>query len=665
MHNINDLREIELELRRRYSDSLPSVLPIRANVLRDSREKHRYTQVQLSEKSGVHQTNISRMEQADNPRNTDPPNFECSALFAVASSLELEFEKLAIVPTNIVRSQEPLSRDDLCEQLLSVVFVRSLIKPEVRTDLRQFYYPCRLKRRLEGSDDDRDPKYDEFQAKDLFSFSCVDNEFVLIVGIAGQGKSILLRYLTAVSLSHPEDIPLFIELRNLDGASLIDTISRRLRQLGCFVDEKLTTLHTGNIILFLDAFDEVKETHRSELVKELAWLHEEFSSLRIIVSSRPNTTLADAIWVTKFDLLFLEPRDVPNVLRKYSQIDEANNLIERLDSPLGRYVRGVLDTPLMVILLVIHFRYSQSLPSSTTAFYKDLLDVLLRRHNLSDTGYKREITAGLDTHQLRQFFQCLSFLVERQFTDSSILRSDMEDVARKALSMLSLKCSVPAVLEDICSITNLIIEEYGSFRFIHKSIREFYAAAFVQQASEPSARNFYGAMLKKWEHWSGELLFLAIIDRYRYLRYFAIPDLKRCEPYNAKSVLEQFIRLELSGRRNTGKISVSLGAPKLFCLRGSMFVNGNDFKNVKVTAIEQCIPYTHVEEVKDLLRQHKNVTLDRANASGISVDAWKTELLFPIFAEILQDAGNSLREEYKRLNDELKSVTSNEDEFAV
>jgi hypothetical protein len=63
--------------------------------------------------------------------------------------------------------------------------------------------------------------------------------------------------------------------------------------------------------------------------------------------------------------------------------------------------------------------------------------------------------------------------------------------------------------------------------FLHKSVQEYYAAAFIGAQPEIQAEKFYAAMVKKWHSWRQELHFLSLIDEYRFKKFFLIDDLRR------------------------------------------------------------------------------------------------------------------------------------------
>lgn len=90
--------------------------------------------------------------------------------------------------------------------------------------------------------------------------------------MAGQGKSILLRYLTYREYKNEKRIPIFIELRKLNEKSdIFNFIKESISSWVFSVSNELLSwvLKSGKIILLLDGFDELKEKDVPNVIKDL------------------------------------------------------------------------------------------------------------------------------------------------------------------------------------------------------------------------------------------------------------------------------------------------------------------------------------------------------------------------------------------------------------
>ncbi len=394
--------------------------------------------------------------------------------------------------------------------------VKTIWQIDKEVDLVDFYCPSRL-----IVDDKR------IVLNDLDDFPYSGN--LIVQGTVGQGKSILFRYLTSRELIRGRAIPLFLELRRItETQTLCGHAIAELMSLGFDADEKLLLFlaETGKVILFLDAFDEVKESHRGQLITEIEQLARRYDKLRILISSRPNSGIANSPEFRVFQLSSLQGNEYEDVVRRIAKPQAvASKIIEGVKRA-GPAVRQVLDTPLIVALLVFRYNVDQSIPENTVAFYDDLFDLLLRRHDRSKAGYVRPRVSGIGDAKLHDVFNATSFLT-RKADQGSFSFSQLQAFVQQALELLGGKFDAAAVLRDIIDITCLLLEEGGECRFLHRSVQEFHAARFIATRPEEIAIRFYETMLQRRSPWYSELEFLEVIDRYRFLKYFSIPDSRR------------------------------------------------------------------------------------------------------------------------------------------
>jgi len=143
------------------------------------------------------------------------------------------------------------------------------------------------------------------RAVDLYSFYCDSHvylgksrkkitrisdfgtsENILIEGVAGQGKSIFLRYLCSAELVLGEYIPVFIELRKIgNGESLIENILETLKSYHLDLNEEVLReiADSGRLLLLLDAFDELNQGAKKRILNEIEMLSNRHEKLRILI----------------------------------------------------------------------------------------------------------------------------------------------------------------------------------------------------------------------------------------------------------------------------------------------------------------------------------------------------------------------------------------------
>lgn len=90
------------------------------------------------------------------------------------------------------------------------------------------------------------------------------------------------------------------------------------------------------------------------------------------------------------------------------------------------------------------------------------------------------------------------------------------------------ECFSNRVSEELVSITNLIIEDgFNEYRFIHKSIQEFFAASFIVAMEHDKKKRFYLKCFTNSEFntlFKNTLFFLTELDYYDYHEYGFIPS---------------------------------------------------------------------------------------------------------------------------------------------
>ncbi|MEM8240049.1 NACHT domain-containing protein, partial [Morganella morganii subsp. sibonii] len=108
------------------------------------------------------------------------------------------------------------------------------------------------------------------------SLKCDENiefidRYVNIIGVAGQGKSTILRKFFLETLKRKKELPIFIELRKLDEVTLFKHIKSIFNNIGFQTEDVHVRelLKSGVVVLLLDGFDEVQFNHRMKLLSEI------------------------------------------------------------------------------------------------------------------------------------------------------------------------------------------------------------------------------------------------------------------------------------------------------------------------------------------------------------------------------------------------------------
>lgn len=410
----------------------------------------------------------------------------------------------------------------IAQHLIALRQVKTIWQIDRSVDLLDFYYPAKVLVTQST------PPIAVDHISDL-----PRSRAILIEGKIGQGKSVFLRYLCSRQTTDRGHIPLFIELRKVrPEASLPALVAAAFKGLGLCADEEMLSylLSSGRVMLFLDAFDEVADNLQASTVFAIEQLLSDHPALTVIVTSRPDGQVARLPPVRVCRLAPIAESDVVPLLAKLVDDRESYDVMIRAlahHKTQGGTVHAVLDTPLMVTLLAITFKASHSIPENISSFYDSIFATLITRHDNTKPGIVRPRRSTLADSRMHEVFSLTCYICKRRGWLEGSKREILDAVAA-ALDRSGSTCAPDDFLHDIVTITSLLIREGDTYRFVHKSIREFFTADYIRSLRDESqAAKIYGQLQSKWSSWIAELSFLKEIDEYRYAKFFAVPHLSR------------------------------------------------------------------------------------------------------------------------------------------
>lgn len=353
---------------------------------------------------------------------------------------------------------------------------------------------------------------------------------ILIEGIAGQGKSIFLRYLSSVEAIKGDVVPIFAELRRIKpkqdlSGFLIETL--KSYKLDVNINSLNEMVDSGKLVFLLDAFDEVPDQSKSRILNDIEQFVANHDNARLIITSRPDSGIASCSAFECVKLSDLEREEYIDVINTITEDAElALGLINQIKEHKGQ-IRGLLITPLLVTLLVIRYKSFQELPAQLSDFYDSLFQLLLQRHDGLKPGYRRSRSCKMNDFQYRQVFEAFCFNTKK-FGTRPLSGEDVYKASEEALNERKIQDDPQGFVGDIVKVTCLLVKDGEEFRFIHKSVQEYYTAAYIHQRPELVASILYKKLFNVKYHWSfqQEVRFLKEIDTYKYQKFGVIPYLK-------------------------------------------------------------------------------------------------------------------------------------------
>lgn len=314
------------------------------------------------------------------------------------------------------------------------------------------------------------------------------NKHCLISGIGGSGKSIMLKHLFVDSLKLKDQIPIFIELRDLNdlNLSLFELIVTTTGNFGLTIEEKffIKALNKGHFILFLDGLDEVNKTRKLPLLKEIKELTINFPLESIIITTRPDILLSELDTFSTFIINSLSLEQSLSLIDKLPADEELKIKFSKdLKENLYNKHTSFLSNPLLLSIMMLTYGYSADIPSKSSVFYNQAFEALFQRHDSFKGAYKRNRETNLDIQEFSRVFStfCILTYDDRKF---KFTKNEVYDYLSKAQKITSIKFDIENYYTDLLQAVSLLIEDGLSIYFTHRSFQEYFASRFIIEASK-------------------------------------------------------------------------------------------------------------------------------------------------------------------------------------
>jgi hypothetical protein len=350
-------------------------------------------------------------------------------------------------------------------------------------------------------------------------------DHILIEGVAGQGKSILLRHLCAKSILDDGKIAIFYELRRLDPLKpLAGVVFDSLIQFGLPGNaEALRSLSVErDVELYLDGFDELTQKEQVKIDRDLSYFATNFPFVRVFVSARPHVGLGTNAILTTYRVAALDKRDAYRMIDKLCREPKlAPELKSKLDNHKGS-VTDLLETPLLVTLLVAKYSQTHRIPEQLSDFYADIFQTLFEKHDNFKIPFHRTRRLEISTQNYEKAFERFCFV---SLFVEVLTAEKAEALAKWALDGRKLPGQPHDLLCDISDISSLIHDEAGVWSFIHNSVQEFYAAEYLLAGTDEEVGVKAGRLVGVQNAATKEQIFrfACEVDEFRYRKFVELP----------------------------------------------------------------------------------------------------------------------------------------------
>lgn len=324
---------------------------------------------------------------------------------------------------------------------------------------------------------------------------------ILITDTAGMGKSTLMKRMFLDVIDNNYGIPVFIELRRLSEQN--DLLNEVANQFGglqnCFDKEVLESLFiAGGFVIFLDGYDEISSKNKPFVTRNIQDFEAKAPDNKYILTSRPEEELACFGAFQEFRIRELKKDESYDLLKKYDLDGETSQqLIAKLKT--GRYsmINEFLKNPLLVSLLFAAFDFKQTIPLKKHIFYRQVFDAYFDSHDLSKgDSYVHEKKSNLDIDDFDKVLRKIGFdCLKKQKIEFE--KDELLAIIDKAKASYSnLNFSSMSLLHDLLKAVPLFCQDGMYYKWVHKSLQEYFAAEFIYKDSKNNQDAILTALYK-------------------------------------------------------------------------------------------------------------------------------------------------------------------------
>ena len=329
-----------------------------------------------------------------------------------------------------------------------------------------------------------------------------DHSKVLITGIGGMGKTILLKHLCVNAIDTGYKIPIFVSLRWFNDMEIREEpleklIYERLRINGFKLDYKyfLYSLEGNKYVFFLDGYDEISNEKQPIITRKIADFTQQYSDNYFIMTSRPIEQIS--CW-NEYRLLELCPLNLSKVENFILKLEfdavQKKKFINELKTGLYEKYKSFVSIPLTLSILFITYVENTTMPETLPDFYEMAFNTLLYRHDRLKEGYKRVLKSKIGRQEFRAIFA--RFCFETYFKD---VYSFSETLLIEHISSAGRKCEQPidpyAYKDDLVDVVCMLVREGQEYSFLHRSFQEYFAAYYVSQKPDEMQKQLSSTIL--------------------------------------------------------------------------------------------------------------------------------------------------------------------------
>lgn len=355
---------------------------------------------------------------------------------------------------------------------------------------------------------------------------------ILIVDMAGMGKSTIVKYFACQGINLDESIPIVIELRRLKkNQSILEYIQMQINSLdkNIKVEEIVDILMKGDFVIFFDGYDEITNENKSEVLDAIQEFTNKATNTKIVITSRDEDDLNS---LGEFKCVNIKPltnEEAYELIKKYDNNGEiSKKLIKKLEEDSSmKILNDFLKNPLLVSLLYKTFEYKEEIPYKKIDFYEQVYAALFNDHDKTKgSAYVHEKKAKLDKFQFEQILRAFGFLCLKadkvEYSSQLVYQLLTQSIERFGW----LKINVDDFLYDITHAVPFIQKDGNDYRWVHKSFMEYFASCFICYDNKQFEEKYLKKIISRSGYYN-ILDFCYDMDTLNFRKYIILPYLEK------------------------------------------------------------------------------------------------------------------------------------------
>lgn len=324
---------------------------------------------------------------------------------------------------------------------------------------------------------------------------------LLVMGKPGAGKTTFLKYL-AIQCNEgklqSDRVPIFIFLRDFADderePTLLNYIIQMLSTYNVIADEIEQLLKEGRILVLLDGLDEVRQEHNGHVLKQIRNFSNRYHRNQFVMTCR---IAAQAYTFEKFLEVEIADFDEGQIATfsknwfKRKHPAKAKKFMWKLEEEAR--IKELATNPLLLTLLCLVFEQVGKFPKNRYDLYKEAIDILLIKWDVSRDIEREEIYKSLslgDKRDLLSYIAYKTFEQERYFFKQRELEHYISDYLSNfpdaKTNPEELQLDSEAVLKSIEAQHGLLVERAkGIYSFSHLTFQEYFTARRIATSSDP------------------------------------------------------------------------------------------------------------------------------------------------------------------------------------